>query len=131
MGGEAAYRLGASNPYSIFIMHEWYRLVTAMYLHGGLIHIGFNMMVLMDIGPVVEELYGSARFLFLYTATGIVGFLFSAFSADINFAGRERADFGTDRPDDRRSPRNAAARRCSNCVRGLFPGSCRFSFLAF
>jgi rhomboid protease GluP len=79
MGGEAAYRLGSSFPYSIFILHEWYRLVTAMYLHGGLIHIGFNLMVLMDIGPVVEELYGSARFFFLYTVTGIVGFLFSAF----------------------------------------------------
>jgi rhomboid protease GluP len=79
MGGEATYRLGASFPYSIFIMHEWYRLVTATYLHGGLIHIGFNMMVLMDIGPVVEELYGSARYFFLYTVTGAVGFLFSAF----------------------------------------------------
>jgi rhomboid protease GluP len=80
MGGEAAYHLGASNPYSIFIMHEWYRLVTAMYLHGGLIHIGFNMMVLMDIGPVVEEVYGSARYLFLYTAAGIAGFVASAFT---------------------------------------------------
>jgi len=80
MGGEAAYRLGSSFPYSIFVLHEWYRLVTAMYLHGGLIHIGFNLMVLMDIGPVVEELYGSARYFFLYTMTGIVGFLFSAYS---------------------------------------------------
>jgi rhomboid protease GluP len=80
MGGEASYRLGASFPYSIFIMHQWYRLVTAMFLHGGLIHIGFNMMVLMDIGPVVEEVYGSARFLFLYMATGVAGFLLSAFS---------------------------------------------------
>ena len=79
MGGEAAYRLGASDPGSIFLLHHWYRLVTAMYLHGGLIHIGFNMMVLMDIGPVVEELYGSARYFFLYTATGTVGFLFSAY----------------------------------------------------
>ncbi len=80
MGGEALYRLGESFPYSIFVMHEWYRLVTAMFLHGGLIHIGFNMMVLMDIGPVVEEVYGSARFLFLYTVTGLVGFLLSAFN---------------------------------------------------
>ena len=80
MGGEASYRLGASFPYSIFIQHEWYRLVTAMFLHGGLIHIGFNMMVLMDIGPVVEEVYGSARFLFLYLATGVTGFLLSAIS---------------------------------------------------
>jgi len=35
-------------------------------------------MVLMDIGPVVEEVYGSSKFLFLYVATGVVGFLFSA-----------------------------------------------------
>jgi rhomboid protease GluP len=79
MGGEAAYRLGDSVPYSIFVMNEWYRLVTAMYLHGGLIHIGFNLMVLMDIGPVVEELYGSARYFFLYTVTGVAGFFFSAY----------------------------------------------------
>jgi rhomboid protease GluP len=80
MGGAPLYRLGESFPYAIFILHEWYRLVTAMFLHGGLIHIGFNMMVLMDIGPVVEEVYGSARFLFLYIATGVTGFLLSAFS---------------------------------------------------
>lgn len=36
------------------------------------------MMILMDIGPVVEELYGSARFFFLYTVTGAVGFFISA-----------------------------------------------------
>jgi rhomboid protease GluP len=78
MGGESLYRLGESFPYAIFLMHQWYRLVTAMFLHGGLIHIGFNLMVLMDIGPVVEEVYGSARFLFLYLVTGVAGFLFSA-----------------------------------------------------
>ena len=79
MGGRALYRLGESFPYAIFILNQWYRLITAMYLHGGLIHIGFNMMVLMDIGPVVEEVYGSARYLFLYTSAGIIGFGASAF----------------------------------------------------
>jgi len=79
MNQEVLYRLGDSNPYGIFIAHQWFRLVTAMFLHGGLIHIGFNMMVLMDIGPVVEEVYGSARYLFLYTCAGITGFLLSAF----------------------------------------------------
>src|SRR5215471_5739427 len=78
MGGEPLYRLGESFPYSIFIQHQWYRLVTAMFLHGGLIHIGFNMMVLVDLGPMGEEVYGSARFLFLYVATGVVSFLVSA-----------------------------------------------------
>jgi rhomboid protease GluP len=79
MGGEAAYRLGLSSPYPIYIQHQWYRLVTAMFLHGGLIHIGFNMMALMQIGPALEELYGSARYLFLYVVTGIFGFLVSSF----------------------------------------------------
>src|SRR5206468_9032661 len=78
MGGEASYRLGASFPYSIYIRHEWYRLITAMFLHGGLIHIGFNMMSLMQLGPALEELYGSARYFFLYVVTGAFGFLISA-----------------------------------------------------
>ncbi len=78
MSSEASYRLGASHPYGIFVKHEWWRLVTAMFLHGGLIHIGFNMMNLMQIGPALEELYGSARYLFLYVVTGALGFLASA-----------------------------------------------------
>jgi rhomboid protease GluP len=78
MGGFSTYRLGASFGPAIFDLHEWYRLVTAMFLHGGLIHIGLNMMTLMQLGPALEELYGSARYLFLYVVTGAVGFLLSA-----------------------------------------------------
>ena len=80
LDGLVLYRLGAL--WAPAVMHgESYRLVTAMFLHGGLIHIGFNMMVLMDIGPVVEEVYGSARFLFLYLMTGIAGYLLSTAGA--------------------------------------------------
>lgn len=81
MSGEALYRLGMGIPFR-YPDFSWYRLLTAMYLHGGLIHIGFNMMVLLDIGPVVEEVYGSARFYFIYTVCGFFGSLMSArFSA--------------------------------------------------
>jgi len=76
--GEPQYRLGASDPQAIFYGKEWWRLITAMFLHGGLIHIGFNMMALMQFGPALEELYGSARYLFLYVVTGAFGFLLSA-----------------------------------------------------
>ena len=79
VGGEATYRLGMSAPYGIYIRHEWYRLITAMFLHGGLIHIGFNMMALMQLGPALEELYGSSRYFFLYIFTGAFGFLVSSF----------------------------------------------------
>jgi rhomboid protease GluP len=79
VGGEATYRLGMSAPYGIYVRHEWYRLITAMFLHGGLIHIGFNMMALMQLGPALEELYGSSRYFFLYIFTGAFGFLLSSF----------------------------------------------------
>jgi len=76
--GQTLLKLGASRPELIFDEHQWYRLVTAMFLHSGLIHIAFNMTSLMNIGPELEEVYGSARYLFLYTVTGMAGFLLSA-----------------------------------------------------
>jgi len=80
MGGEATFRLGMSSPYGIYYLHQWYRLITAMFLHGGLIHIGFNMMALMQLGPALEELYGSSRFFFLYIFSGAFGFLLSSYT---------------------------------------------------
>ena len=80
MSSDASYRLGASYPYSIFVLNEYWRVVTAMFLHGGLLHIGFNMMALMQFGPALEEVYGSPRYLFLYVVTGAFGFLASAFT---------------------------------------------------
>jgi len=80
LGGIATqvnYRLGASLPLAYNISQPW-RFVTAIFLHAGLLHIGFNMWVLMDIGPMVEELYGSARYLFLYVVTGMAGYILSS-----------------------------------------------------
>jgi|SRR5271156_4233155 len=78
MNGEVLYRLGAIYPPAIFERNQWFRLVTAMFLHGSILHIGFNMWVLWDVGVVIEEVYGSARYLFLYTVTGIAGYILSA-----------------------------------------------------
>lgn len=80
LDGNTLYRLGASFGPAIFMGHQWYRLITAMFLHGGLIHIGFNMMILLDLGPIVEEIYGSARYLFLYVVMGAASFLLSAWA---------------------------------------------------
>ncbi len=74
---QVSYRLGASLPLAYNIGQPW-RFVTAIFLHGGLMHIGFNMWVLMDIGPMVEEMYGSARYLFLYLVTGVAGYILSS-----------------------------------------------------
>ncbi len=69
--------MGASLPVYFDLRQPW-RLVMAIFLHGSLLHIGFNMWVLMDIGPMVEELYGSARYFFLYVLTGVAGYLLSS-----------------------------------------------------
>ncbi len=70
-------RMGASLPLAYDIAQPW-RFVTAVFLHASLLHIGFNLWVLMDIAPTIEELYGSARFLFIFVVTGASGYLASA-----------------------------------------------------
>ena len=69
--------LGANMPGDL-LDGEWWRLVTAMFLHGGLLHIGLNMWVLLDVGPNVEQVYGSPRFFFLYVVTGAFGYAVSS-----------------------------------------------------
>jgi membrane associated rhomboid family serine protease len=71
-------RLGASLPFPIDILQPW-RLITACFLHANLMHIVFNMWVLVDLAPAVEEIYGSPRFLFLYIVSGIGGYLLSGY----------------------------------------------------
>ena len=71
------YRMGMSLPLPYNIAQPW-RFITATFLHLSLIHIFFNMYSLLDLGPMVEEMYGSARFLFIYVVTGIGGFLLAS-----------------------------------------------------
>lgn len=60
---------------------EYWRLVVPMFLHIGLIHLAFNMYALWIIGPQLEVIYGSARYVILYLASGIGGFVASYFFA--------------------------------------------------
>jgi rhomboid protease GluP len=54
-----------------------WRLVSAMFLHAGIIHLLFNSYALIFIGPLLEELLGKEKFLVLYLSTGVAGFLLS------------------------------------------------------
>jgi rhomboid protease GluP len=77
ISGQILLRMGESLPLPYDLAQPW-RLITAIFLHGGLLHIGFNMWVLMDVAPIIEEMYGSARFLFIFIATGAFGYVVSA-----------------------------------------------------
>jgi rhomboid protease GluP len=52
---------------------EWWRLVTVTLVHGGLLHLAFNMYALWIVGPIIESLYGVPRFLGIYLLTAAAG----------------------------------------------------------
>lgn len=79
-------RLGASLPWLVNSQQPW-RFVTAIFLHASILHIVFNMWVLLDIGPQIEELYGSARFIFIYVVSGIGGYVLSSFFGHFSVGG--------------------------------------------
>jgi membrane associated rhomboid family serine protease len=78
ISGNILARLGASLPLP-YDLHQPWRFIMAVFLHGSILHIGFNMWVIMDVGPQIEELYGSARYLFIYVFTGAFGYVVSSF----------------------------------------------------
>jgi len=73
---------------------EWWRLVTAGFLHGGLIHIAMNCWVLYDLGPQVDEVYGTSRFLTIYLLSSAGGFAASTFWSAAPSIGASAALFG-------------------------------------
>lgn len=73
---------------------EYWRLFTPMLLHGGLLHIGFNMYALSAIGPELERFFGRARFFLLYLLGGFAGNVLSMAFTEANSLGASTAIFG-------------------------------------
>ena len=53
---------------------QWWRLITAGFLHGGILHLLMNSWVLFDLGAQVEEIYGAARLIVIYFLATVFGF---------------------------------------------------------
>lgn len=91
---ETLWLLGGKWSASIFA-GEWWRLVTANYLHGGLLHLVLNSMALATLGPLIEEAFGGRRLFVVYTLSGIGGFAASAwFRPDYPSIGASAAIYG-------------------------------------
>jgi rhomboid protease GluP len=73
---------------------QWWRLVTAGFLHGGLLHILMNSWVLFDVGAQVEEAYGTSRYLVIYFAATVAGFLGSFYWSTNDSIGASAGIFG-------------------------------------
>ncbi len=75
--GKALYLFGAKWTPAIISGEVW-RLVTANYLHGGIIHLLFNCYALVSLGPLIEESFGGRKLFLIYSVTGFAAFATSA-----------------------------------------------------
>jgi rhomboid protease GluP len=71
--------LGAAGAIPVFVAGHWWTLLSAGWLHGGALHILFNMMWVRQLGPVVADMYGGARMIIIYTIASVCGFFLSSF----------------------------------------------------
>ena len=71
--GGKVFEDGALIGAAIDLNGDWYRLVSAMFLHAGVLHIAFNMLALCWLGTVVEQALGTWRFLLVYFVSGLAG----------------------------------------------------------
>lgn len=85
MNGELLARMGAIYPPYVFEDGDWWRLVTAMFLHGDgtvpgtALHLATNLFALFQLGSLYELMFGTRRFTIMYFATGIVASLTTLF----------------------------------------------------
>ncbi len=74
---ESLLLTGATGGYPIDSLGRWWSLFSASWLHGGILHIGLNMMALRQIAPLVCREYGTHRMVAIYLLSGAFGFLLS------------------------------------------------------
>jgi len=69
---------GASGWVPVFRDGRWWTVLSAAWLHGGILHILFNMLWVRDLAPPTARLYGPGRTVIIYTVAGATGFLASS-----------------------------------------------------
>jgi rhomboid protease GluP len=93
--GDLVFRYGVGSN-SLIAAGEWWRFITPMFLHAGLMHLLFNMFSLFLFGPELEKLTGKVRFLTVYVLAGLFGTIATYFLQDSTYlhVGASGAIFG-------------------------------------
>jgi rhomboid protease GluP len=68
---EVLHRIGALEPYAVVVQDQYWRLFTALFLHGGFLHLLFNLFALYVLGPPLERSIGAMRFAACYLISGL------------------------------------------------------------
>jgi len=88
------FTFGASGSIPVFDAGRWWTLLSAGWLHGGVLHILFNMLWVRQLAPATAELYGTSRTVIIYTVSSITGFLLSTVAGIPLTIGASAAIFG-------------------------------------
>lgn len=74
----ALVMFGGAGRWPVFVADRWWTFLSAMWIHGSLLHILFNMLWIRQLAPAVGELYGPGRLVIIYTVAGVTGFVLSS-----------------------------------------------------
>ncbi len=74
------FLFGSSGAVPVFEFGRWWTVLSAAWLHGSLLHIGFNLMWVRQLAPTTAEIYGPARMVIIYTVSSIIGFSLSTWA---------------------------------------------------
>jgi rhomboid protease GluP len=77
------FLFGASGAVPVFGFGRWWTVLSAGWLHSGLLHILFNMLWVRQLGPATADVIGPARTVIVYTVSGVAGFLLSSIAGTV------------------------------------------------
>jgi rhomboid protease GluP len=77
---QALFLFGASGALPVFAAGRWWTVLSAAWLHAGILHILFNMMAVRQLAPSTADLYGPGRTVIIYTVAAVCGFALSSFA---------------------------------------------------
>lgn len=92
--GATLLRYGAGIPLLTFEAGEWWRLITPLFLHAGILHFAMNSMALASLGPLAEEEYGTERFAVIYLLSGLGGTIVAQYLGGVRTVGASGAICG-------------------------------------
>ena len=85
---------GASGALPVFAYGRWWTVLSAAWLHAGILHILFNLLWVRQLGPVTAEVYGPSRLVIIYTVAAITGFGLSSMLGTVLTLGASASLFG-------------------------------------
>ncbi len=88
------FMFGASGALPVFMYDRWWTVLSAAWLHGGVLHILFNLLWVRQLGPVTAEVYGPSRLVIIYTVASITGFGLSSMLGTALTLGASASLFG-------------------------------------